>query len=115
MLNSKLVVYIFVFIPFCFLSAQEKDTTLALLENKEQNKEFLNYIYSQNKNQNKILIIYNDKFYNLSQFNLIDSIQRLNLNVTIIHNQDSIKKILSRDVKSVILLKDSKKKSEKKE
>lgn len=109
MINSKIMFVLFSFMPFCFLSAQERDTTVAMLDNKPENKLFLTYTFLEKKKPHKILILYKDSIYRLSEFNLLDSVQRLGLTINMINNKDSIQKILARDVESIILLEDREK------
>ncbi|MEN5436587.1 hypothetical protein ABE545_23350 [Sphingobacterium faecium] len=105
-----ILLMLFLFFPFYSLIAQKKETINALLENKQQTQQTLNTLVNQKETNKKILVMYKDKFYNFSGFDLTDTIAKQNMEFYIITNPDSIKTILSDKVKSIILLKEKNKK-----
>lgn len=92
-----------------FLRAQQLDTTMAILEDKSRSKQIADAVYAQKIKKNKVWVLYKEKFYRLSDFDLQDSISRADLTIKIINDKDSIKEMLSQNVESVIILKDTKK------
>ncbi|APU98158.1 hypothetical protein BV902_18975 [Sphingobacterium sp. B29] len=99
---------IYLSILFCLLffsrlySQQKND--MAMLENKKESQYILNSLY-KHKN-NKTLILYNNNFYSLNNFNLIDTLAKNEkLNFKLINKSDSIKTLISKEVKSIIIVK----------
>lgn len=85
------------------IKAQKKDSTLAILDNKKETQKILNYNWSQAKQRDSILVIYNNKFYSLSDFDLANVISN-NSSFKIINERDSIDKMILKNIKSLIII-----------
>lgn len=101
---TAVAIYVFALLLPMGLLAQKKKETLAILENKEQTKEILNHLASQKEDDNKVLVIYNNKFYSLSDFNLADTLSKHKLTMQIVNNPDYKSSFFAKHIKSTIVL-----------
>jgi len=92
------------FVSYSSVYAQKKKETLAILENKEQTRIFLKHQAAQKENDNKVLVIYNNKFYSLSDFNLADTLSKHKLTMQIVNNPDYKSSFFAKHIKSAIVL-----------
>lgn len=92
-------------LPFGTLLAQKRDTTLAILDNKLQSQLILNDLYAEQKSHNKILVLYQDQFYSLADFDFLDVLSKNDLDIAVHTNPDAIQRIVEKqDIKAVIVL-----------
>ncbi|TDS09808.1 hypothetical protein [Sphingobacterium paludis] len=107
-MNRKNIVYIALMLMLCpiLTKAQNKKDTLAILENESEKQRILDYNFNESKKKDSVLILYNNKFYRLTDFDLASVVSE-NRPFKIINGRDSIAEIISKSVKSLIIIEDT--------
>lgn len=94
--------FIFFSLPLV-MKAQEKNNSMAILENKKEVQRILSYNHLKERQKDSILVLYNNKLYSLKDFDLTNTIYE-NGSLNIINERDSIARMILKNVKSLIVI-----------
>lgn len=108
-MKNKLLISIIVFclVPLFGLFAQKKDTTMAILEDKQQYQNALQTIYANKSMYSTTTVLYKNKLYKLSEIDLRDKLAKNKLTLTIQKDPDTINRLVAEEgIATLIVLKD---------